>query len=225
MKNYKNQVLILVSISVILLNSFSLRSQNDADTRARWIFNICHGIEWENEENIESYSMGVFSSDAEFNALKKLAESRKLNKKGLEVIKYKGLEDIQDLQIIYVTKNENAHLGFVYEKYKGKNVLIISDRSKEPQYSVININNLNKGKAFELNKELADLQNLKLSTQLIKLGGDREDLQKLFESAFKKIREQDRLLKEKDALIKHQKEEIEALKKEIQALKENNSDR
>ena len=202
--------MIILSLSLILSIGIDSFSQNGAQDRAMYLFNICYGVTWENEKDIEKITMAVLSDDEEFTALKKLAESRVIGGKPVEVTKYENHEDIKEHHVIYITQSENAYLAFIYEKFNGKNVLIVSDRSKEPQYSVINFRDFKEGlKKFDINKILADEQKLKLSNQILKLGGNREVLQELYSEknkkymeCEKKIKKLEKELKEKDELIK-----------------------
>ncbi len=112
---------------------------------------------------------------------------------------------------------------------KGKNVLIISDRSKQPQYSVINFLKFDAttSKRFSINKRLADTQRIKFTTQLLKLGGDREVLQAIYNETNKrliaeqkKLEERKKEIEEKEKLLIEQVERIENQRDSIKS-KEN----
>ena len=237
----KFQKYFIIIIFSVTLSSERIYAQTEDQLRAEWIFNIASGVSWENESNISEYTFGVFSSEEEAtHTIEKLAKSRTIKGKPVKIVKYTNYEDIKPNHIVYVTKNENAYLGFVYQKLKGKNVLIISDRSKQPEYSVINFLNFesSKSKRFEINKQLADTQKLKFSTQLLKLGGDREVLQAIYAEANRKlfemqkkmeqkeleIKEKDKILKEQEKKLKEQeillKEQVKLLKEQEELLKQ-----
>jgi len=178
MKNLKMYYSLTFLVVFILFSSNRMSSQTEESVRAMWVFNIASSVTWENEESISKYTIGVFSSEKEYAALNKLA-TRSINRKPVEVIKYEKIEDVKPNHIVYVTKNENARLGFIYNKLKGKNVLIISDRSKQAQYSVLNLNKINAKQPFSINTELYKKQRLKFSLSLLRLGGDRDELKKI----------------------------------------------
>ncbi len=216
--------------SILIISVFFSGKQIFAQTktedalRAEWIYNIAAGVTWENEANITSYTIGVFSSKNIFTELQKLAKNRSIKGRPVEVVRYLNYNEIQANHIVYVSRNENAYLGFVYQNLKGKNVLIMSDRSKQPEYSIINFLKQEKkgAKPFELNVRLAEQNHIQLSRQLLKIGGNREVLQKIYaetnrkllaeqkalEEKKKEIAEKERLLQEQEARIKAQRDSI-----------------
>ncbi|NPA68498.1 MAG: DUF4154 domain-containing protein [Chlorobi bacterium] len=223
MKSYiKYFSLLFLFFSVFSKQSIAQQT-GDAKT-AQWIFNISAGITWEDENKITSYTIGVFSSKGVFNELQKLAKSTKIKGKPVEVVRYLDYSDIQANHIVYVSRNENAYLGFVYQRLKGKNVLIISDRSKQPEYSIINFLKVEKSGAppFSINTTLANQNRIKISKQLLKIGGSRQDIQKIYaetnrkllaeqkalEEKKKEIADKERLLAEQEARIKAQRDSI-----------------
>ncbi len=212
-------------ILLIIYISKNTYAQTDEEMRAMWIFNIAYGVAWENEKDFTSYTIGVFSSKKEFIEIEKLAASRTIKGKPVEVIRYSEYTEIQANHIVYITKNENAYLGFVYQKLKEKNVLIISDRTRQPEYSVINLRKPGEGtQFFDINTQLYNKQRLVFTTQLLRLGGDRKILneiyaetnrklkeeQKLLEAKKFEIQEQVRLLKEQEDKIQNQRDSIKS---------------
>ncbi|MCD4793254.1 MAG: YfiR family protein [Bacteroidales bacterium] len=218
MEKFQKYFIIIISFLLVVLSSERIYSQTDEEIRALWIYNIAYGVSWEDESNISKYTIGVFSSDDEFKALKKLAASKTIKNKPFEVIKYSNYEDIKPNHIVYVTKNENAYLGFVYNKLKGKNVLIISDRSRQPEYSVINLKKPDEGKQFfDINSQLYNTQKLKFTTQLLRSGGDRKILNEIYAETNAKLLEMQNNLEQKELEIK-KKEKL--LKEQEMKLKE-----
>lgn len=208
--------------SLSVKQSFAQLSE-DAQ-RAQWIFNIAYGITWEDENNITTYTIGVFSSKTLFEELQKQAKTKKIKGKPVEIIRYLNYSDIQANHIVYVSRNENAYLGFVYQKLKGKNVLIMSDRSKQPAYSIINFRKVDPKdpKPYDLNTRLAAQNHIILSRQLIRTGGSRQDIQRMYAATNKKflaeqkkldekkkeIADKEKLLSEQESKIKAQRDSI-----------------
>ncbi|NOZ36373.1 MAG: YfiR family protein [Chlorobi bacterium] len=195
----------------------SAQLKSHATVRAKWIFNISYGVTWKNEQNIDTFTIGVFSSEEMYNELKELAKTKKIKEKPVEVIRYLNYKDIQANQIVYISGNENAYLGLVYQKLKGKNVLIISDRSHQPQFSIINFAKTGETNPFLINDKLAVINHIKISKQLLKIGDNREILQDIYaetnrnlQVTLKKLEEKDR---EIDSLKQINKVQEELLKK------------
>ncbi|RLD53078.1 MAG: hypothetical protein DRI94_01040 [Bacteroidetes bacterium] len=218
---------LFIIISLFIL-SFTVKQsfaqQTEDQQRAQWIFNISYGVTWENEDNITTYTIGVFSSKNLFDELQKLAKTGTIKGKPVEVIRYLNYADIQANHIVYVSRNENAYLGFVYQKLKEKNVLIMSDRSKQPAYSIINFRKIDPKdpKPFDINSRLASQNNIVFSRNLIRTGGSREDIQRMYAATNKKfLAEQKKLdakikeIADKEKLLTEQENKIQAQRDSI----------
>ena len=212
----------LLLVLALFLFTNNVYAQSDEAIRANWIFNIAPGVTWENQDTNPKFTIGVFSSQKEYDEIKKLAKTHKINGKPVEVIHYLSYKDVNPHNIIYVTKNENANLVFIYKKLKEKNVLIISDRSKQPQYSVINLNKIGANQPFTINGQLYKEQNLKFSLALLRLGGDRVELKKVQEETNKKLIAEKKELENKRQEIENKDKEIEELKEKLRKCKQKN---
>ncbi len=224
----KRQSKFTIFIISLLILSFTVKQsfaqQTEDQQRAQWIFNISYGVTWENEDNITTYTIGVFSSKSLFDELQKLAKTGTIKGKPVEIIRYLNYADIQANHIVYVSRNENAYLGFVYQKLKEKNVLIMSDRSKQPAYSIINFrkNDPKDPKPFDINSRLASQNNIIFSRNLIRTGGSREAIQKMYAATNKKfLAEQKKLdakikeIADKEKLLTEQENKIQAQRDSI----------
>jgi PAS domain S-box-containing protein len=223
MKNFRKYLSIISSFIFIFQASVKLNAQTEDEIRAQWIFNIAYGVTWENESSVSKYTIGVFSSPKAAEELKKMAASRTIKGKPVEIIRYSNYNDVEPNHIVYVSRNENAYLGFIYQKLNGKNVLVISDRSKQLEYSVINLRKPGEGsQPFDINSQMYRKQRLEFSQNVLRLGGDREILramqaetnkrllaeQKLLEQKKQEIDEKERLLSDQENKIKNQRDSI-----------------
>ena len=211
----KINIVLFVIASIFVVNKSY--SQSGESVRAMWIFNIASSVTWENQNSVSKFTIGVFSSQKEYDEIKKFAETSKIHGKPVEVVQYLNYQDVKPNNIIYVTKNENANLGLIYENLKGENVLIISDRSHQPQYGVINFNKTNSKQPFTINTSLYKTQRLKFSLALLRIGGDREELKNIQEETNKKLIEAKRNIEFKDM-------EIEVLKEKLRKCEDKNKD-
>ncbi len=200
-----------------LFKEVNAQDKSTEAQQAEWVFNISYGITWENEANITSYTIGVFSSKTLFNELQKQAKTKKIKGKPVEVIRYLNYSDIQANHIVFVSKNENAYLGFVYQKLKGKNSLIISDRAKQPEYSIINFRKVGDSKPFDINDRLATQNKITISRQLLKIGGSREVIQKIYAETNRKLLAEQKALEEKKKEIADKEKLLLAQEERIKA--------
>ena len=214
-------VKILSLLIVILLQVFAgrLHAQTDPQKRAMMIFNISYAVDWEGEDTLTSYKIGVISSAKEYEALKVLIDNgKKIKNKPVEIERFRRVEDLTHVDILYVTKNFNASLNNVFVAVRGKPILIISDRAKSNIATVINLLPLDKGKKrFEINSRNAAKQHIILSKTILKLGGSEDDLKELYRVSERKLQRERKLLDEKQKQIAEQQRLLEKKEKEIQA--------
>jgi len=210
----------LITIIFVLFLFIKIYAQSDEEQRALWVFNLAYGTTWENESEIDTFTIGVFSSEEDYKAYQNLAQERSIKGKPVKVYKYENYKNFKQHHIVSVSKSENAYLGFVYEKFKGKNDLILSDRSHQLEYSVFNFNDLKETRKLTLNTQLADIQKLRFSDQIIKLAGNREDLQYIFAKTDKELRDTKKELDEIKLESAKKDIKIGELEKEIYQLKE-----
>jgi hypothetical protein len=218
---------ILLLLFVIQLSNISI-SQTDSEQRALWIFNIAYGTNWENESDIDTFSIGVFSSEKEYQELFDLSKIRRIKGKPVTVFLYNELDNIKEHDILYVTKEENKHLHSLHNNFKAKNILLISDRSKEREYSMINFNRLSETKKFDLNLQLGENHGFRFSGNVKKLGGERELIKEIYSDQQKELQQLkvyvDELKSEsemKDKRIQDLEIENQKLKDRIKKLEDN----
>jgi len=219
MKPLSKSILLIISFVIFSFTvKHSFAQQTEDEQRAHLIYNISYGVKWENEDTVATYTIGVFSSESLFYELQKLAKKKTMKGKPVKIIHYLKYDNIQANHIIYVSRNENAYLGFVYQKFKGKNVLIMSDRSKQPEYSILNFRKIDPKdpKPFDINSRLAAQNKIVLSRNLVRTGGSREDIQLMYAATNKKFKAEQNKLDEKRSEIDSLKQRILLLEKKIE---------
>ncbi len=231
MKYIKLKSIVLSSILILMLLSkgvFAQKEEVQMKMRAQWILSIMAGTTWDKSKEVQSpyYSVGVFSSKKEYNILKSLSAKKNVKGKAIKVFRYTDVEDLKPLHVIYVTKSEINFLPLIYSKFKGKSVLIISDRAKEnAKYSVINFLPLTKSdKKFEIKTPIMKRQKVDFIVHIKKIGGDRDMLQEIYSSTSRKLveeqnalRAQKKEMKEQQRLLDMQNERIKKQASDIVA--------
>ena len=77
------------------------------------IYKFAQQIQWENEEEIDTFRIGVFGSEPALIREMKLLESVPLKEKPMSVIRFSRLRDLTSTQILYITKNEITKKGLI----------------------------------------------------------------------------------------------------------------
>ncbi len=96
---------IILSIC-ILPSAFSQLTENVV--KANFILNVSKLVEWEEEDTINRYQIGVLGSDEIFEALKDRSHQILLKDKGIDVVQFKRINQISGVHILYVEKKKKS---------------------------------------------------------------------------------------------------------------------
>jgi hypothetical protein len=134
-------------------------------------------IEWPQEEDIDTFRIGIYGQQPELLSNLRLLESVELKGKPVAVKQFNRLADIPFTQLLYVARENNAKLGRIANRIEGYNTLMVSDRARNQEQIMINFLPLKDGKAdFEVNKANIINANLKITPDLLLLGGTEVDI-------------------------------------------------
>ncbi len=172
-------------------------AQNSAVEKARIVFNLAKEVEWLDEDEIFTYRIGVIENkDSVYNTFKGFAETNQLLKsKAVEVYKFKKIEDLnnflrqQDLQIFYLSGKLLKHNDTIAKLFDNKSVLLVFDNAESKENCVVNLLN-DPDKYYEINYKNALKHRLKLTENILLLGGDEELLREMYRDSMRVLREE-----------------------------------
>ena len=164
-KLYKNIFIILLSVLPILI-PIQLKAQSEAYQKALWVRNVSNYVNWNNENKIQKFTIGVYGSNsAVYDELLKLSKHEKIKGRPFEVIRFKRIKDIVPTQILFVDQSANDYLKEIYDQIMF-NTLLITDQSTQKNYFMVNLLPQSSGKKrVELNKKLANNAGLTFDCQ------------------------------------------------------------
>ena len=207
-----SQYIILVFLVLFFHNTIKAQKYSDAEIKSAYIYKFAHNIEWENEKDIEKFTIAIYGNDTSMVSVLKLLSARTIKKKPVEVINYERLSEIilKKPQIIFVCQSKNFEIKDVYYQTLGSNTLLISDDCSEQIYIMLNFIYLEKGKiSFEVNKGTIQEQGLKILPDLLALGGTELDLYDLYKQKEKELAKEQAKVKEQQEKLKEQHEHLE----------------
>ena len=187
--------------------------------KANFILNMAKFIEWEKEDTIERFRIGVLGGEEVYEALKNRSNDFLFKDKALDIIQLKRANETGSVHILYVGKRKERILSKAFEIALQEGVLIFSDSSSTLEYSMVNLLELDMpGSQFEINKDNIEKAGLKVPPKLLYYGGSEEDLRELYQSSEQKLSKVRQDLEQQTAALQKQREELELKKREIQAL-------
>lgn len=185
-------------------------------------------IEWQQEEDIDTFRIGVYGEEPELLSNLLLLESFTLKEKPVSIKKFARLNDISGIHLLYFTRDKNSEIQRISNHLAGTHTLMVSDRVRNQDLIMINFLPMAEGKAdFEVNKANITNAGMDIAPDLLLLGGTEVDVVGLFKQSQKAIQrfkdqidELSESFNSKSKQIEEQNREIDKQNKEIEIQKE-----
>ena len=167
---------ILLTAFLVIQAPSTVRAQGMVyQIQAQLIDRFTQLIEWPASSNVADVSapfvIGVIGNSDILQSLKELASSqKKIKGKRVEVIEIANLSEIDDCQILYISRSEKSRLSAILNRAKGKPVLTIGDTRGYAKDGVMINFAAGETMRFSINTASADESGLRFSEQLISLG-------------------------------------------------------
>lgn len=139
--------------------------------QSAYIFNICRFIEWPQDYRTGNFVIGVLGANAEIiPELEEIAKSKKMFGQTIEVLSFKSVDAISKCHVLFVPDSQTKNLPMALVKIGTNSTLLISDKEDAlSKGSAINFIFADNKLKFELKKDNAVRQQLKLNPELDKL--------------------------------------------------------
>jgi serine phosphatase RsbU (regulator of sigma subunit) len=137
---------------------------------------------WPEEEDIDTFSVGVLSSQAIYSQLSLKSELQRLKSKPFRVIYFKKPGDLVSVNILYIGEKKNKSIRKIYNRLEGQPVLRITDSCMENEFTMVNLLGMSLAgeKPFEINKPNIEEAGLSVSPKILLVGGSEDDLRDIY---------------------------------------------
>ncbi len=155
-----------------------------------YIYKFAQNVEWQNEDAIKDFHFLIIGDDESLiNEMKNSLKFKTIRKKTIKVSSSSVLTDIDNVQLIFVTKGNEEKLGKINDMIEGKNILLVSDSYQDERIIMINFYDSQEGSLkFKINKLNISNHHITVMPDMILLGGTDVDVQALFYEEQQKIR-------------------------------------
>lgn len=160
----------LLLIGLIFISSF-LQAQNTNNEqikrlqRAIYIFNFAQQVNWENQNNLKEFKIGVLGNDRTVIDLNALSQKRKILNKPVKIVNFNTVKEIENIQILYVNNRYNFDIEYLLSKISNKNILLITEDYKYND-SMINIVSVEDSFEYEINKSILNKEGFEIAPTL-----------------------------------------------------------
>jgi len=171
-------LLLLLLLVIRVLDQVPLRAQSDESReyqiKAAFLFNFVQFVKWPGTSfpNPDApFRIGILGDDPFGSALDGTIHGESIDSHRLTVTRAEKIEDLQDCQVIFVSRSEESHVSEILSQLNSKPILTVSETQGFARAGgTINFY-LTGGKVrFEINPQSAQHCGLKISSQLLSLG-------------------------------------------------------
>jgi len=142
--------------------------------KAAFLFNFAQFVEWPTNAFTSTdapFSIGILGDDPFGKALDATVQGESVQNRKLTIQRSRRLEDLQNCQVIFISKSEKSRLSEILPKLNARSILTVSEL---PGFAgsggVINFYLEGAKVRFEINPAVAQRERLKISSQLLNLG-------------------------------------------------------
>lgn len=190
--------------------------------RAIFIFNFAQQVNWSELSSAQTYRIGVLGRDRSLIDLKGLAQKRKIYGKPVEVISFKYVREIKDVQLLYVNKKFNYDINYILQKIQGQKILLISE-DYDFNSSMINMVGVGDTFEYEINAERLRRKGFTWPPSLVSYAvSTSEKWKRLYQSSeasLEQVKEvqkkQQSVLKDIEKQVEQKNEQLDIQQKEI----------
>jgi len=198
----------------IFFNIITLKAQvTSSDVKVAYIYRFTNYIEWQNQNNSNNFSIGVFEDDEiMLSKFRYLSKTRKIKNRKIKIVSIKNASQLEKekLDILCVNYKRNSDILNIFSKIKDKNTLLITDNCPFSESVMINFLPSEKVEvvSFEINKKNSYSEKLIIKPDILLLGGTYVDVRKLFKEKEDEIEAQKSELRKSKLEVKKQKDVI-----------------
>lgn len=195
---------------------------SEAQVKGAYIYNFMKYVEWENEKDISELTIGLYGPDeALFEELSKGVAGSLIRKKPIRVTRIERVAEAGNVQLLVVPESENDQVENIATAISQTNTLLVTDRSPQRQSIMINFIYPEGGRiSFEINKSNIVYERLKMSKNILLIGGTELDVAELYKEMESTLFGMKNRIAQQDAAISRQNAQIGAQKDEIRSNEE-----
>jgi len=171
-KIYSKKYLILFLGLFLSFASYS-QKYTEYDVKAAYLYNFSKFITWPNEQKDinKNFVFVVYKNEAFAKVLMEVIKERKIKGRNCKVVLVNKPEDIPNCNILFVSNVSNIEIKNIFNFINSKPIVTVGDNIEDfcKKGGIINFTSKQSTKRFELNVNLANKKEIKISSKLIVL--------------------------------------------------------
>lgn len=166
------RTIFIVSLFLFCSNAGLKAQETNYKAYSLYVYNFMKYVEWPENKSQGDFVIVMLGHSGIEKELNLLATQKKLKGRNIVVRIANTVDEIKDCQLVYIAESKSNLLKEVNLKLKGNGILIVGEKdgaaNKGACLSFATLDN--DELSFDINKKSLDLQHLKISGTLIKLG-------------------------------------------------------
>ncbi len=161
-----------IFILILLLAAGSLLCASEYKLKAAYIYNIAKFVQWPEKTFSTAEAplhIGIYGDDP-FGLYIDALKSKKIRKRPLRITRVNNLENINQFQIIYISKSESSNMKKIKKKLDKKAILSISDMDDFiSKGGIIQLHTIKNRIKMIINMRIATNNHLQFSAKLLEI--------------------------------------------------------
>lgn len=211
-------LLILSTLHFIVPISFGSAQEFEAkQLKLAYTINFFKHITWPNENNKKNYLLSVYKAPESAKFLTQALKNKKIKNKSIVVNFVEDINNLKQADSVFIPQEFNAELHDIANVLRGSNTLLISNNSTNKRDVMINLIE-REGLSvisFEVNKSNLIHEKLKMSADLLLLGGSELDVAVLYREMEIEVQQSKKQSVELNNVLKKQESELTAQKNKL----------
>lgn len=183
---------ILIAFLLILTVSPAFSQVNEDRLKASMLYYISDYIIWPaNKKPV--FSIGILGKNQIVkDELSIIAKTKKMKGKLIVIREYTTVQEIENIDLLYVNEAFNKNLNEIWPVIKGKAILLVTDKMDNNLFTMINFIAVEEDSkiAFEVNKQNLILAGFDYQEELLLYGGTEVDIKELYRATRKLLEEE-----------------------------------
>ena len=205
-----------IVLFIFAFNAVYAQNINQDLLKANWIFIIADNVNFPNEDQIDTFKIAIYGKNSNvYNFAKNLENDKTIKGKPAKVYNVSRLSDLVGYNIVYLDETKNDFVEPIYVKIKDQHALLITYRNDDQDHIMINLLLQDKTNQFQI--QSSNLYDAKIvaSEKLLSLGGNKIDLQGLYEKKVKELQKKQALLEQQEKVLKKREQELDSMRREL----------
>jgi len=183
-KRVKQLYFVLTAFFILLTqHTFSFAQQLDSSQiKSAYLFNFVKHISWPNDDNKSTYTLAIYDDEVFYQSLSQSLSNRVIKGKSLVVTLVYSPQAAKSADLFFIASHHNNEMSEIAAQLRSTATLLITDNSADLHNVMINLvyNDKSSAISFEVNKSNIVYEKLKMSAELLLLGGTELDVATLY---------------------------------------------